>query len=245
MSTAAPVINMFWAYGDLSKLERLGVASFVVQGYKVKLWTYGKLTNAPKGVVLADANEILPEGRVFKNQTGSYASFSDLFRYKLLNERGGVYVDADIIALSGSYRFEQPLLVTERQDDSNNVVITNCIISNPFPARGNIIDLAYAVADRFPPAQITWGEIGPQLMTTLLLLQVNHGYEIKGPDFVNPFKFWNCPGALLSADSKLPEETQFLHCYSSWWDRTGTDKNMSYPAGSLMAEFEAKFGSVL
>ena len=254
MITPDPSVNMFWAYGELSKLERLCTSSFVLQGYQVKLWTYGEITNAPRGVILRDARVILSEVRVFKNKAGSYASFSDLFRYKLLNELGGLYADTDVIALVGPGVFVRPAIVTERlplntedweNDGSNEVIINNNLIYNPTPGRGNLIDLALAVADSFPPEKITWGEIGPELMTDLLKLQTEHGFEIMGPDFSNPIVYWKCPRSLLAVGGVLSPEAKFVHCYSSWWGRTRTDKNMSYPQGSLMAQFELRFGSLL
>ena len=251
MSVSDKVVHMFWAYGELSKLERLCITSFVHQGYEVNLWNYGTTTNAPQGVILRDASEILPEARVFKNKSGSYASFSDLFRYKLLNEIGGLYADTDVIALVGPGVFLRPTVVTERirlneddweSDGTNNVTVNNNLIYNPSPQRGNIIDLMFAVADRFPPEMITWGEIGPQLMSDLLILQSGHGYEIMGPLFSNPFVYWKCPAALLKTGVELSSETKFVHCYSSWWSRSRTDQNMIYPKGSLMARFEEQFG---
>lgn len=254
MPATDTVVHMFWAYGELSKLERLCISSFVLQGYQVNLWTYGTTLNAPQGVILRDAREVLPEVRVFRNKTGSYASFSDLFRYKLLNEIGGLYADTDVIALVGPGVFVRPTIVTERlrlgpddwvSDGTGDVIANNNLIYNPSPERGNLIDLALAVADRFPTEKIKWGEIGPQLLGDLLILQEDHGFEIKGPDFSNPIVYWKCPNALLVQGVTLSPETQFVHCYSSWWARTRTEKNKSYPSGSLMCLFEAKFGSLL
>ena len=245
MPATDTAVHMFWAYGDLSKLERLCISSFVLQGYRVKLWTYDKINNAPSSVQLCDAREILDEKRVFLNRSQSIVSFSDLFRYKLLNEVGGLYADTDVIALASPDYFSKPLVVTERQTGGNDVTINNNIIYNPQPHSGNLIDLAYSVADHFPPEKITWDEIGPRLLTSMIFLQPEHGFQVMAPDFANPFEYWKCPGVLLTPSIMVPEEARFVHCYSSWWGRTGTDKNMSYPPGSLMASFEAKFGSLL
>ena len=237
-------VHMFWAYGDLSKLERLCINSFIKKGYMVKLWTYGKINNAPQGTQLQDANQFISENRIFLNKTNSYVSFSDLFRYKLLNEVGGLYADTDVIALVPPDYFTHPLLVTEAHQE-NQVTINNNIIYNPTPTKGNLIDLAYAVADRFPPDKITWDEIGPKLLTSFAILQPEHGYEIKPPVFANPFLYWKCPGALLTPGVAIPPDVGFVHCYSSWWGRTNTNKDMAYPPGSLMSQFESEFGSGL
>jgi Glycosyltransferase sugar-binding region containing DXD motif len=244
MQSANRDVHMFWAYGDLSNLERLCISSFITKGYIVNLWTYGKISNAPAGVLLKDANKFIPESRIFLNKSNSYVSFSDLFRYKVLNEVGGLYADTDVIALVSPDYFTEPLLVTESQPE-NQVTINNNIIYNPHPTKGNLIDLAYAVADRFPPDKITWDEIGPKLLTSFIFLQPDHGFQIKAPIFANPFLYWKCPGALLTPGIEMPPDVGFVHCYSSWWGRTGTSKDMNYPAGSLMSKFENEFGSGL
>ncbi len=237
---------MFWAYGELSKLERLCISSFVLQGYRVNLWSYAPIQNAPKGVWHRDAREVLPEKKVFLNLNQSYVSFSDLFRYKLLNEMGGLYADTDVMALTSTDFFSKPLLVTQREkSDANHVSINNNIIYNPSPRKGNLIDMAYTRASRFSPKKIRWEEIGTRLMSDLVVQHPEHGYELMRPDFANPFDYWKCPGPLITPGSALLVNSPFVHCYSSWWDRTGTDKNMAYPPGSLMASFEAKFDSLL
>ena len=91
--------HLFWARGPLSQLERLCIGSFVRQGYATQLWTYGGLDNAPAGAVLRDARDVLPESALFLNRRGSYAGFSDLFRYTVLHRHGGLYSDTDVVAL--------------------------------------------------------------------------------------------------------------------------------------------------
>jgi len=233
---------MFWAYGDLTKLERICINSFIRQGYLVNLWTYGLIQNAPRGVLLRDAREILDENRIFKNKRGSYASFSDLFRYKLLNEVGGLYADTDVVALVGPGVFTDPTLVTERQEGDSNISIQNNIIFNPKPTKGNLIDLAYHVAERFPHEKIAHAEIGPMLVSLLSITQPEHGYQLMHPDFASPFNYWNCPEYLLTEGVTLPPATRFIHCYGSCWVLKGFDKDMDYPKGSLMARFDEQFG---
>ena len=70
--------HMFWAYGELSQLEKLSVASFVHHGYALKLWSYDKIPNLPDGVELCNAREIIAEERVFLNQNKPYPKSSVL-----------------------------------------------------------------------------------------------------------------------------------------------------------------------
>jgi glycosyltransferase involved in cell wall biosynthesis len=103
------VVHSLWIGERLSKLELLTIHSFLRHGHEFHLWLYDDLqTSLPSNVVLENAEEILPRARIFKRrdidpETGvgrdSVGSFADLFRYKLLFERGGWWVDMDVTCL--------------------------------------------------------------------------------------------------------------------------------------------------
>jgi glycosyltransferase involved in cell wall biosynthesis len=103
-------VHGMWIGTSLSRMELLTLQSFVRQGHRFHLWVYDQITTPiPEGVVLEDATEIIPRNAVFKRRTvdprsgvgeGSYgAPFSDLFRYKLLHEKGGYWADMDVTCL--------------------------------------------------------------------------------------------------------------------------------------------------
>ena len=94
-------VNGFWI-GELGDLQLLSMESFIKQGHKYLLWSYDvKKTKkiVPKGVIVEDANEILDKKYIFRHWSGNLATFADIFRYKLLYERGGWWVDLDLICL--------------------------------------------------------------------------------------------------------------------------------------------------
>lgn len=102
------IVHGLWIGEQLSALEMLTLHSFTSQGHEFHLWTYGPLKNTlPPGAVLMDANQIIPFQKVFryKNKNkyghgkGSVSGFSDIFRYKLLYEKGGWWVDMDVTCL--------------------------------------------------------------------------------------------------------------------------------------------------
>lgn len=119
MNTPEIIINGLWIGEKLSPIGQLTIRSFQRQGYTFRLWAYDDVQRVPEGTLLADAGKIIPAGEVFsyKNVStigvgkGSFAGFSDLFRYKLLLEEGGVWSDMDItclhemIELKGEYFF--------------------------------------------------------------------------------------------------------------------------------------------
>ncbi|HPK87409.1 MAG TPA: glycosyltransferase, partial [Atribacterota bacterium] len=102
------IVNGLWIGESLSSLEMLTIRSFINHGHTFRLWVYDQLTTPlPPGVLVMDANIILPAERIFrykhKNQyghgKGSLAGFSDIFRYKLLFDHGGWWVDMDVTCL--------------------------------------------------------------------------------------------------------------------------------------------------
>lgn len=93
-----PIIQGLWIGPRLSRFEYNSIKSYLMAGYEYHLYTYDKVENIPENVIIKDGNEILDKKEIFYYE-GSIAPFSDLFRYKLLYERGGVWSDCDIICM--------------------------------------------------------------------------------------------------------------------------------------------------
>jgi len=95
---------MLWIGGSLPELTILCIESFRRHGHPVHLYHYDPIPNAPEGTELLPATSILSRDAVFRYESGwehagSYAGFSDIFRFKLLFDKGGWYVDADVMCL--------------------------------------------------------------------------------------------------------------------------------------------------
>jgi hypothetical protein len=105
---ASRAVNSLWIGDELSRLELLTLRSFVYHGHQFHLWLYEHPREVPPGVTIRDANEILPEARIFRRSSdipglttgqGSLGPFSDIFRFKLLYDQGGWWVDMDMTCL--------------------------------------------------------------------------------------------------------------------------------------------------
>lgn len=94
------IINSFWYGSPLDEIGKLCIKSFIHHGFEFHLWSYDKNVSVPKGCVVRDASEILDSSLIFKNKGGSYAPFSDWFRFALLYKHGGTWVDMDMICLN-------------------------------------------------------------------------------------------------------------------------------------------------
>lgn len=99
-STNLPTIHALWIGDQLGSISSACLSSFVKQGHPVHLHTYNDIKDIPKGVTMCDANLIISKEKIIKHKaTGSYALFSDIFRYELLSKVDGIYVDCDVYCL--------------------------------------------------------------------------------------------------------------------------------------------------
>ncbi|MBI5218329.1 MAG: hypothetical protein HY958_05310 [Bacteroidia bacterium] len=108
LSIENKIVNSLWIGDTLSNLELLTIKSFIANGHTFRLWMYEEPNcKLPGETELKDADTIIPKDRIFsyKNASrfrhgkGSYAGFSDIFRYKLLCDRGGWWADMDVCCL--------------------------------------------------------------------------------------------------------------------------------------------------
>lgn len=112
------IINCFWHGTPFSLLEKLTLKSFLNHGYTVKLWVYDHTNDieTPDGVIIEDANKVLPFDKLFVYKgngdcrKGSLGGFSDLFRYYLLYKFEGAYVDMDCTCLR-YYDFKEDYVI--------------------------------------------------------------------------------------------------------------------------------------
>jgi hypothetical protein len=118
----------FWFSDAVPVYQRLAMKSFLDYGHQYVLYVY-KAFDVPRGVILRDANEILPESSVFFNGDragigrGSVAGFSNLFRYTMLHRIGGWWVDADVICLSEAVPESEIFVGWEYPDLIGNAIL--------------------------------------------------------------------------------------------------------------------------
>lgn len=229
-------VHMLWVEGTLSQLELISVKSFLCHNFDVTLWHFGDIPNVPSGVTLRHVEELLPSAQPFTYANGSYAAFSNLFRYTVLNRFGGLWSDTDVICLRDETTLSQsPFLVSERVRNAQSIKININLIYSPTPERGDIIDLARVFSEAFDVPKLRWGDCGPKLMTLLVKNYPQLAWKVYPPEFCNAIDWWDCPRRLLEPAYSLPEGAAFIHCYNEMWRRAGVDKNRQFPQDSLMA----------
>lgn len=119
-----PIIHALWIGNKLGKLSRCCLVSFLMRGHEVYLHTYDEIEDIPEGIKCVDANEIILKNKIIKhNKTGSYALFSDIFRYELMKKVEGIYVDCDVYCLQPIHIPRHGYLLGFEHDKSINGAI--------------------------------------------------------------------------------------------------------------------------
>jgi hypothetical protein len=218
------IVNSLWIGPQLSLMEQLSVTSFLQNGYEYHLYGYGKIARVPPGAILREAAEILPASQIFYYQhgagKGAVSAFANLFRYKLLLERGGWWVDTDVVCLR-RFDFEEPVVIagerTWKETRATNLVLK-------FPRGHEAVRRCYEAARREDPAQLRWGKTGPVLLERIVRENGLLPF-VKTPGVFCPLDFWDWR-LLLAENSNLLErlvtgETRAIHLWHEMWRRAG------------------------
>ncbi len=255
-----PVIQ-FWHGRPLGRIERLSLASFVAQGHEVRLYSYGPLERVPRGVQCVDAREILPEKRLyFDTRHGSWAQFSDIFRFEALRKLGGLWADSDMIALRPIEKAHEVLIVRESRSQLASALVGIPAghplarrlvwgVQHPWlphrhdPWKVRLQKTARLVR-REPPPPIGWADLGPKLLTQVVadmglmhLVEPTHNYlPYAWSDPVTlPFE----PPTLEFMAAVMRSKT--VHMWQYMIDRAGLDADAAFAENSLFETWWRRF----
>jgi Glycosyltransferase sugar-binding region containing DXD motif len=139
--------------------------SFIDCGYAVDLYTYDVNLVVPAGVRVCDAAELASRDEVFVYQSeglgkGSPSAFSNYFRYKLLAEKGGWWIDTDVVCLTDRIPVVDEFFA--RQD--NDFIACGTMYFAPcHPVMQQCLEQAVKLGHT-----VKWGDSGPRLLTRVL-----------------------------------------------------------------------------
>jgi hypothetical protein len=230
-------INALWIGTQLSALELLTIQSFLSHGHRFVLWIYYDMeTKIPSDVQLKDANEIIPANKIFRYKykdqfghgKGSLAGFSDIFRYKLLYERGGWWVDMDVTCLK-PLDFEEPYVFRPHHDMP---VVGNMI---KCPPKSELMKYC------FERASIEVDEKNRDWHLPIQIL--NDGiekYNLSGyiKNFTNPESFYELR-KLIIYPIEIPEDWYAIHWINEEWRRNNIDKGYCKTGSALYQLYAA------
>jgi hypothetical protein len=233
------IIQGLWIGNSLSKLEQLSIRSFLSHGHEYHLYVYDDVAGVPHGTILKDGNDILPSSMIFQySKHKSYSGFSNFFRYKLLLEKGGWWVDADVVCLKPFIFNSEYVLATER-DSQGREFVTSCVIKAPPGAE--IMNQGWAICQAKNPQELEWGETGPnlthRLAIRLLLCKYIYSADVFCP--IDPYRWMEAliPGRHLS----FTNDTFAVHLWNELWRRTDLNKDEIYAPNCLYEHLKRRY----
>jgi mannosyltransferase OCH1-like enzyme len=227
-----------WIGPRLSTMERLCIRSFLAHGHEFHLYVYDEVADVPAGTSIRDANEILDRSRIFTYaNNGSFAGFANFFRYKLLLDRGGWWVDLDTVCLRPFDFSDEYVFASEPADRGE--LLTSAILKSE--ADSPFLEYVWGVCRDKDPAKLVWGETGPRLVAEAVRTL---GLE----RFTRPAKTF-CPvsyldwHALLSPDAALEFDTDTwaVHLWHEMWRRAKADKDGTYPPDCQFERLKSRY----
>lgn len=125
-----PIVNSVWIGPRLGPINSACLRSFVERGHTTVLHVYEPPVDAPEGIKLVDASQILPGDRIYRyGGTGSPAIHSDLMRYEILRKGLGLYVDTDVYCL-------KPIMEADYVYGwESNYLINNAVLKLPVDSK--------------------------------------------------------------------------------------------------------------
>lgn len=220
-------IHGFWHGGPLSTMERMSIQSYLNQGHKFVLHSYGRIPGVPPGTDESDAGIIVPERDIsrFRN----LANFSDWFRWNCIAQRGGYWADLDTVALrplpsSVPYCFGDG----DCAKGKNRVGAGSVKMPSGSPLARWLVK---RVAEMDTSAVTDFSAYGP----TLLMEGINRfnlrGYLLPNWAFL-PVNVFDAE-RMMAEDIPLPPECYVVHLYHNLWKERRHDPDSSYAPDSL------------
>jgi Glycosyltransferase sugar-binding region containing DXD motif len=237
LSTAPQVMQTFWHGDVISPYQLLCLRSFADRGHQVEVFSYESALHLPGWLERRNAAEILPRDKILRPIDGGLAIHGNLFRYALLNQRGGWWIDPDVLLLKPDLPAADVFFAGP---DAFGLTSTALL---RFPKGHPVIKAGLAKALTLDDAVADWEASGAALLTELIR---QHGLD---PDFhmrrpLGPVSWFDVPALFnpLQCDrlERLCQPEQVLHLHVDAWLRSGVPQRLGPPEGSLLDSLLAR-----
>jgi glycosyltransferase involved in cell wall biosynthesis len=211
------IVHGLWIGPTLSKMELLTIKSFLRHGHEFHLWVYDKIqTPLPPDVILEDANKIIPRNRIIKKadtdpecgvgKDSVSSPFSDLFRYKLLYEKGGYWVDMDVTCLR-PFNFPAPYVFRPHR-----VGVVGNIIK--CPRRSRLMKAVHAQVEREANEHSEW--LMPNRVLSKMIRQLGLSRYIQAGVW-NEDSWGGQVRPYALGDDPIPSGWMAIHWINEFW----------------------------
>lgn len=233
------VVQSLWVGGRLSAMEQICIKSFQAQGHVFHLYCYDDLKGIPDGTIIKDANEIISHDKLFIDNRQVVASFADWFRYKLLYDKGGWWVDMDSICLK-HFNIQEEYCFSTEKSNSGEAELNIGFIKAPRGASFLADCLEYIESKSMK--NVVWGAFGPKLFRRVLSSYEWEKYTCS-PNVFCPIN-WTEIYKFITVQEYVPEDdTIAIHLWNEMWRLARLPRDANYHPQSLYEQFKARFSS--
>jgi hypothetical protein len=233
-SRKTETLRAFWHGSPLGPYQLLGLRSFVDHGHRIELFTYDERISVPDWIERRDANEVWPTRHVMHYKTepgrGSPALHANLFRYAMLHQLGGWWIDLDVVLL-GPQLPEIDIFFAVENAPRYGIGVLKFPVGHPLMREA--VERCVAVAE----TDAVFAETGPLLFSDLV---AKHGLApVAQPvTIVHPILGAEVL-ALFDPDRRCELERRsrdscFIHLYNEIWRRSGIPRCLAPPSGSFL-----------
>lgn len=254
-------IQSLWIGGNLSKVEKLCIQSFLDHGHEFHLYAYEEINNVPKGAKVFDARSVMPEESIFRYKEGwakgSVSGFADVFRLLLVQKNGGWWVDMDIICLK-KFDFKEDSIFCTSSEGEYGSILNNCVFK--LPKDSLFIDSCISEIKKLDLNNMGFGKAGPFLFQSKVK-ELNLEKDVMPYEYFNPIGWKNVGELILGkistearikeilrpifkpntmAGRKISSLSYTVHLWNEVWTSMGYDKNGTYHRNSLLEKLKRK-----
>jgi hypothetical protein len=233
------IVQSLWIGGRLSTMERLSIISYLEHGHPFHLYVYGPVADIPDGTLVRSGQEILPSEEIFCYQhgygKGSFAAFSNCFRYKLLGDRGGWWSDLDIVCLRSLDFAATHVVGSERRPHEAPQVssgLIKALVGSP------LMRYCFEASWKVDRSTLRWGQIGPVLLRKAIEERAAP-VKVLEPSAFYPIDYWQVWD--LIRPQELPSDSWAIHLWHSQWRCQGLNPDHVYSADSIYEQLKRKF----
>ena len=236
------VAKSLWIGDRLFPQHIISINSFIQNGFEYNLYVYDDVKNVPSGVILCDANEVIPKDEIWYYNSGfnkgSPSGFSNQFRFKILYEYGGLWTDTDMVLMK-PYNFHDKkyTLISETNENGEVHPTTSLIFSESGTSSGKIWLEAIDNISYRNKARVIHGETGPELVTYLVNKYNLEEYVLPPNAFCSVG--WHETDKLIDG-TQLPDDVIGIHLFDAQSSLNDIDKK-TFPRVSIIEQLKRKY----
>ena len=227
------IISSLW-WPSLGVMEQLCVSSYLSNGHDFNLYSYGPCANVPAGAKVINAAEIMPESEI-KNFT-HIAHFADWFRYNLLLQKGGWWVDMDTVCLKPFSFPDEYVFSQEPHDPPIHGYCNNAYLKAQ--AGSDVTKWLLEKCKGMDHKTMGWLDPSCTLVTRAV-----EEFDLKSYPTVifNPIGWWDWRRLISANPPVLTDETHAIHLWHNAWKQSNQDTNTSYPPDCLYETLKKRY----